>query len=562
MPSPEPKSPNPPPKADSRPASRRQWWPLALIAALLVIGVVLVAVFLNPGAAPQPQSAPTTSTSSPPTPAPDKPLPPAPPVEYYKQIGPPAGSTLNAVEPLTVKVSNELEGNSLPAGLTGISLEATDLGDQDLSADNASMVSLLSDLDKPVLRFGGNSVDRRFWWTSKGEAIPANYKGDASRPVRAIVPADLTRLNGLLQATGARVSLTVDLGHYDPDRAADMMKHATAILGDRLVSVTIGNEPNGFVFNDVKTGSGYSLEQYVRELRAYADAIYKVAPNLPVAGPGVYDQKWWKPFLDADLPQKKIFTFHNYPQHSCDGKEPEATPTIANMLGQQVRDRAANYQQAALKAGNDANVETWLAETGIAACPGSNETSKTHASALWTADYALNAARLGIKQVGFHSSMLACKGGPPMSVLCSAGAYPEGNGQMSARANFFGMAILTGLETGQFLKLEESGGGLVHSHALKQADGSTSVVIVNENDPEKTAQTEVTIELPARALTGTMSQLTGPSYAAQDATLIDGTTAKPAATDTRLTVPGFAYGSATQKIQLTAGTVTVLNFTH
>lgn len=558
MPASDPVPTNSPPEEVSRPTRRRTWWPLALIATFLAVAVIFVSVFLNSGTAPQPTSVPASPTVS--TPA--ETLPPAPPVTYYEQIGPPAGSPLTAVEPLTVKVLNESEGTTLPVGLTGISLEATDLGDEDLSADNPTMVSLLNNLNRPVLRFGGNAVDRRFWWTSSNEAIPANYKGDKTHPVRAVDPEDLARLNGLLDATGTLVSLTVDLGHYDPERAADMMKHATAIFGDKLLAVTIGNEPNGYVTNDVKTGSGYSVEQYLRELRSYAEAIYKVAPHLPIAGPGAYDQKWWQPFIDADLPQKKIFTFHNYPQYSCDGKEPAAAPTIANILSQQMHDRAADYQKAALKAGQAANLETWLPETGIAACPGSNETSKTHASALWTADYALNAARLGVTQVGFHSSMLTCKGGPPMSVICSAGAYPEGNGQMSGRANFFGMAVLSGLETGQFLKLEESGGGLGHSYAVKQADGSTTVVIVNQNDPERSAQTEVTIELPNRALTGTMSQLTGPSYAAQDATMIDGTTAKPAAIDTRPTVPGFVYGSASQKIQLTAGTVTVLNFTH
>ena len=52
-----------------------------------------------------------------------------------------------------------------------------------------------------------------------------------------------------------KVSLTVDLGHYNPARAADMVKNASQIFGDRLLSITVGNEPNGFVFNDVKSAA-------------------------------------------------------------------------------------------------------------------------------------------------------------------------------------------------------------------------------------------------------------------------------------------------------------------
>ena len=118
------------------------------------------------------------------------------------------------------------------------------------------------------------------------------------------------------------------------------------------------------------------------------------------------------------------------------------------------------------------------------------------------------------------------------------------------------------LEAGKFLKLDSKGGGLMFSYALQNADGSTTVVLVNENDPEKAAQTDVTVKLPARALTGTMTQMTGPSYGAEDSTVIDGAKSEPIPLADRATVEGFAYGSQTQTFKLTAGTVTVLNFKH
>lgn len=491
-----------------------------------------------------------------------KALAPAPAVTYYQQAGPPAGSPLQKVEPLTMKVSDQETGTALPQGMAGISLEATDLADPLLSAENASLVELLTEVDGPVLRFGGNAVDRRFFWTSTGEAVPSEYFGDKAHPVRAVGPEDLARLNKLLEATDARVALTVDLGHYGPERAADMVKSASEILGDRLLSVTIGNEPNGFGTNGVRPG-GYTPENFVQELKAYAKAIHAVAPNVPIAGPGTYSEAWWRPFIAADIPQKKIFTFHNYPLYSCDGSvDPKASPTLANLMSPLMHQRGEDYQKAAVQAAKKAGLETWLPETGIAACPGSNETSRTHASALWTADYVLNAAKLGITRIGFHSSLQTCTGGPPMSVLCSGGPYLKPNGEYTAHANFFGLAILSDLEGGRFLELQSSGGGLVYNYALKNPDGSTTVVVVNQNDPKAASQTEVTLTLPGRPVTGTMAQLTGPSYQAEKKTLIDGTDTGPVPASQRLTVPGFKYGSTEQSIALTAGTVTVLNFSY
>ncbi|KUM41289.1 hypothetical protein AR539_00510 [Arthrobacter sp. EPSL27] len=527
------------------------------MSVLAVIAVVASLVFfLRPadgGDAAAPAGTAPTSEAA---------LPPAPEVTYYQQAGPPAGSPLEPVEPLQVSVSNDQVGTSLTKGLVGISLEATDLADPMLSGDNASLVKLFKEADQPVLRFGGNAVDRRFFWTSTNEAVPATgYKGDKAHPVRAVGPADLARLNTLLEAADATVSLTVDLGHYDPERAADMAKHATEIFGPRLLSFTVGNEPNGFGANGVRPG-GYSTEQYVEELKAYAKAMNAVAPNVPISGPGAYDRKWWQPFIDADIPQKKILSFHNYPLHSCDGGDPKSSPTIANVMSPLMHQRASDYQQAALETARAAGIETWLPETGIAACPGSNETSRTHASALWTADYALNAAQLGITRIGFHSSMLTCKGGPPMSAICSGGAYLKPDGNFSGRANFFGISMVAEMEGGKYLKLDSKGGGLMYSYALRNDDGSTSVVLVNQNDPEKAAQTEVTLNLPERALTGTMTQMSGPSFAAEDSTVIDGAKSEPIPLAERATVEGFAYGSRQQTFKLTAGTVTVLNFKH
>ena len=84
------------------------------IVAVLAATAVLVPIALgNPTPAP-----PAASEPAQPAPAPT-PAEVGPPVTYYQQPGPPAGSPLEKVEPLKVDVSNDLGGTALP----GLSLD-------------------------------------------------------------------------------------------------------------------------------------------------------------------------------------------------------------------------------------------------------------------------------------------------------------------------------------------------------------------------------------------------------------------------------------------------------
>ncbi|MUU72409.1 hypothetical protein GK109_14425 [Pseudarthrobacter sp. GA104] len=535
-------------------------WLVAAITALLIVTLVVVLVPMmqsgNPGSAAPVPASPTSLA-----PTPEQPLPPAPAVTYYSQAGPPSGSPQVPVEALSVTVGRDRTGTSLPEGIVGLSLEATDLADTSLRGDNPEMVGLLTGLGKAHIRFGGSSVDRRMFWTSTGEPVPSNLKGDKPRPVRAVTPADFQRVNTLLVAADAQISLTVDLGNFDPARAGDMAKYGAEIFGARLVSITVGNEPNGFPTSGVRP-SGWGLKDYLGELEQYADAIHKMAPDVPLLGPGAYSEAWWEPFVKTSTPQQKILSLHHYPLTSCDSKDPDSAPTMANLVSARMHERTLAYQRAALDVARQAGMQVWIPETGVSACDGANPTSRTHASALWSVDYVLSSAQNGIQRLGFHSSLLTCTGGPPLSPICSGGAYLKPNGTMTKRAPYLGLAMAASLGSGDFLKVEQSGGGLTYAYALEQADGSTSIIIVNENDPESSAQVEVNLTLPGRARTGTMTRLTGSSFGSQDGTRIDGAEAIPAPVAARATVEGFNYGSPTQKFKLTAGTATVLNFKY
>ncbi|MFC8304522.1 hypothetical protein ACFUCV_12670 [Specibacter sp. NPDC057265] len=530
------------------------------VAVLLAASaVILPPLFNDEGDSQAAQTTAPAPTFSAVAPDPVKTYPPV--SSFYQQAGPPAGSPQTPVDPQTVTIGNEPVGTQLSSSQVGLSLEATDLADPNLNADNQTMVQILRGLHQPVLRFGGNAVDRRFFWTSTGEAIPADYSGDKAHPVRSAGPEDLQRIMGMLEAADAYISLSVDLGHYNPERAADMAKYGAEIFGDRLVAITIGNEPNGFGDGDRRAGA-YTVDQFAQEAEAYAAAMYKTAPNVPISGPGTYSANWADEWAGIPMQQKKVLTFHHYPLTGCTTGKAEDAPTMANLMSSTMNQEVVKYAKTFVDKGNAAGMPIWIPESGISACTGGNETTKTYASALWAADFALSTAQTGIGQADFHSSMITCQGGPPMSMVCADGAYLQPTGDMSVRANYYGISMVSSIGAGKFLQLSNEGGGLNQAYAIQKDDGSTTVVFINQNDPTQSAQTQVTLKLPNIPATATMTQMTGPSYGAEDGVAIDGAATAPVDNAQRPAPMNFKPGVQEQSFALTAGTVTVMNFTY
>ena len=120
-------------------------------------------------------------------------------------------------------------------------------------------------LGPSVLRVGGNSVDLS-WWTSNGEPPPP-------WATSTVTPADLSALRGLLTATGWRVLLGVNLGHFEPSRAVDEARYAKRILGKSLLGIEIGNEPDDFGKKPKLRAPTYSVGEYLQEADAYSQAL-------------------------------------------------------------------------------------------------------------------------------------------------------------------------------------------------------------------------------------------------------------------------------------------------
>lgn len=148
-----------------------------------------------------------------------------------------------------------------------------------------------------------------------------------------------------------------------------------------------------------------------------------------------------------------------------------------------------------------------------------------------------------------------------MSMVCFDGERLKSTGEMAPRANYFELSMVGAIGGGEFLKLQNDG-GLAYSYALQQADGSTTVVLINQNNPETVAQANVTLKLPNFPATATMTQMTRSSYWAEDGVAIGEAAGAPVVNAQRPVPMDFNPGQQEQSFSLTAGTVTVMNFTY
>lgn len=359
-------------------------------------------------------------------------------------LDPPAAAQAASVAAL--RIDTHHPGLPYPSGTIGLSTEAWELKGH-LNVRNRNLVRLMRLLGPSVLRVGGNSVDLS-WWTSDGEGAPA-------WATSTVTPADLRALGGLLRASGWRVLLGVDLGHFEPARAADEARHAQRILGARLLGIEIGNEPDDFGKRPGLRPPTYGAAEYLSEAAAYRRAVSAAAPGVGVYGPALAQTEW----LAQLGPGAGLFaglTQHFYPTNTCPGAGPGGStlePTASELLSPTVRQREEQLLSVLTRAGRALGKPVRIAETNTAACSGSRYSSPTFASALWALDWALRSAQSGVAGIDFHAGTGPC-GTRSESPICVPG---RGGGALRAQPEYYGMLAARLLEGGRFLSCSLGG---------------------------------------------------------------------------------------------------------
>jgi hypothetical protein len=263
-----------------------------------------------------------------------------------------------------------------------------------------------------MLRIGGDSTDHAL--------LEPNVRR-APRGIFELTPTWFRDASVVVRALAARTILDLNLVTDLPRMAAQWANAAQAQLPPGSVAAyEIGNEPD--LYNpaywervlspiarllDIRLfTSGLSPSTYIRRYVAYAQALAKFAPNIPLAAPvlayPVAHLDWIASMLAIPHPGLGLVTAHEYPYSACAPPMSASYPTITRLLSTNATAGMAESLRPAIALAHGAGYPFRLTELNSVTCGGVAGVSDTFATALWAPDALFELARAGADGVNVH----------------------------------------------------------------------------------------------------------------------------------------------------------------
>ena len=413
---------------------------------------------------------------------------------------------------VAVDVQTGPAGAAIPASFLGLSWETTSLASPSLSPPSPALEQLLRGLGPGLLRISGVSVDRTRW-------SPAASAG-APWQLAAIAPADLEHLRALMQQSGWRLLLGLNLGHLEAPALVQEDLTANAMLGASLAAVQIGNEPDLYThapsapfrallgFERLREPP-WGIQQYESEITSLRAALAAGGAAAPLYGPDTAGPAWLTSYVAAEGRGLAALAQHYYPLDRCNGGRLLAHgATLSSLLGRRVARNERRWLRASMQLAIANALPLRVDEANSVACAGQPGVSDTFGAALWALDFSLLAAREGVSGINFHGGLGRCGAGgivaPWYSPLC---ALPDG--QLHARPEYYALLALRSLEGCAFVPVTSNAPADIAVFALRAPDGSLRVVI----DDMQVAQRRTRRRKAQPALPASVSIAAPSSYA-------------------------------------------------
>ncbi|MBV9341451.1 MAG: hypothetical protein JO159_11260 [Acidobacteria bacterium] len=411
--------------------------------------------------------------------------------------------TAQSNEPeLHVKLDPSRTIATIPADFIGLGYEISSVARQGLlSAQNTSYVQLVRTLGKRgVIRVGGNTSD----YASYSAAGPA-----VSSPKGSVInQAVLDNLGTFLHATGWRLIWGLNLGSGTQENAIEEAKAVQAAVRDHLLAFEIGNEPDLFSRPGGHRQYGYDYEAYLREYRAWRDALQKAIPGIPLAGPdAAVATDWVVRFAREEGQHIKLLTHHYYregqnPSSSIQkllATDPKLYPTLAKLS----------------RASQVSGVPYRICEMNSYSGGGKPGVSDTFAAALWVLDFMFAVAaencagvnlETGVNQLGFISSY------SPIG---------DEHGHYRPTPEYYGMLAFAQSAVGRVIDSSIGPGtGNIKVYASQAGDDRIIVTVINK---EPSSNVKLVVDagaFPVRS--GCIARLSGPSLESKSGVSLGG----------------------------------------
>jgi hypothetical protein len=407
----------------------------------------------------------------------------------------------------TVTVNRGTTLATLGPAFAGLSYEKGHLPGGFFSGTNAALVAVFDLLGPSVLRIGGNSVDETEWQPAVDAGGPQPDGGITA----LITPADVDALAAFAKAAGWKVIYGVDMKRSTPEDAALEAAYAASALGPQLYGFEIGNEVD--LYTSTLLSATWSYDILRTQWEAFAAQIRASVPGAPLTGPAsaANYKTYTVPNASDEASRIELLTQHYY---RANGQL--ATSTLALLLQPDPALVTMLEALAAAATTNKIPSRYRIAECNSFYNGGAPGISDAYGTALWAIDYLFTTAEHGASGVNFHGG----GDGPGYTPIAdSSGAV------VGVRPEFYGMLLFTHAGTGPILETTASAGGLnFTAYAVKQADGSTRVVLVNK-DAATTVRT--TVDVGHAVTSADVTRLLGPSLGATSGVTLGGAAIAP-----------------------------------
>jgi hypothetical protein len=383
---------------------------------------------------------------------------------------------------------------SIPTDFMGLSYEISSVAVPGLlSADNHAYIQLVRNLGpQGVIRVGGNTSDYSSYQT---DGAPV------SLPKSTVVNAEaLRQLRGFLDAIGWKLIWGLNLGSDRLDNAVEEAQAIANAMGDRLLALQIGNEPDLFRNAGHRTGA-YDYAAWHAEYRRFKSAIRGALPRVPFAGPDIAGGRvdWMQSFARDEGGDIALLTAHHYIAGQGD-----PTSIIELMLREE-----KNYEAVLAKfrsIAESAHLPYRLCETASYSGGGKAGVSNSFAAALWALDYLFVLATYGCSGVNLETGI---------NHLGWISHYtPIGDdlmGHYGAAPEYYGLLAFAQAAKGEQIAVSCDAGGInLTAYATRQNGGAMTLAVINK-DLRQDAAVEVMGAAPRQAH---IVRLSGPSLSA------------------------------------------------
>ena len=321
----------------------------------------------------------------------------------------PVTTPASAPVPATVTMSASARAAAVPRSFLGVSTEYWTVPVWTAHMRLLTRVFGLLQANGPlVLRIGGDSADHTFW--APRQELP--------EWVFELTPSWLRQVSALVRRTRASLILDLNLVTATPANAAQWARTAEARLPrESIVGFEIGNEPDIYSHGSwlSATGGGrgsralprrITAGDYAQVYAAYAAALQKVDPGVPLLGPALAEPqshyRWLATLVSGPHRGLTALTVHRYPYSQCARRGARTFPTIARVLSENATAGMAATIRRAERLATAGGLPLRLTEINSVTCGGRRGVSDTFATALWAPDALFELLHAGARSASVH----------------------------------------------------------------------------------------------------------------------------------------------------------------